>query len=103
MRIYIPKQKHQMLQQWKPLCNACNFESETIPKEATGTSTANYQVWPPFSIEINHHYTQLHFGDGETYTWPIKHNRDTTDRYAFSATTSEQGANPLVLFHSKLA
>ena len=25
----------------------------------------------PFSIEITHHYTRLHFGDGETYTWPI--------------------------------
>ena len=23
----------------------------------------------PFSVEINHHYTRLKFGDGETYTW----------------------------------
>jgi hypothetical protein len=39
----------------------------------------------PFSVEINHHYTRLHFGDGETFTWPITRDRNTSDRYAFSA------------------
>jgi hypothetical protein len=40
----------------------------------------------PFSVEINHHYTRLNFGDGETYTWPIIRDSDTNDRYAFPIT-----------------
>jgi hypothetical protein len=47
----------------------------------------------PFSVEINHHYTRLHFGDGETYTWPIKRNNNTTDRYTFMAMESEDSTN----------
>jgi hypothetical protein len=43
----------------------------------------------PFSVEINHHYTRLNFGDGETYTWPITRDREMNDRYALSATVSE--------------
>jgi len=40
----------------------------------------------PFSVEINHHYTRLNFGDGETYTWPIRRDNETEDRYAFPVT-----------------
>jgi hypothetical protein len=40
----------------------------------------------PFSVEITHHYTRLHFGDGETFTWPVTRNRNSADRYALSAT-----------------
>lgn len=43
----------------------------------------------PFSVEISHHFTHLHFGDGESYTWPTSHNRSTNDRYAFMADASK--------------
>jgi uncharacterized protein YbdZ (MbtH family) len=43
----------------------------------------------PFSVQITHHFTRLHFGDGETYTWPIKHNTMSGNRYAMKADTTE--------------
>ena len=43
----------------------------------------------PFSVQITHHFTRLHFGDGETYTWPISRNITSTDRYAMTADTTE--------------
>jgi hypothetical protein len=47
-----------------------------------------YQVYQEDYLVCSH-YTRLHFGDGESYTWPITRSTSSSDRYAMSTENEE--------------
>lgn len=47
-----------------------------------------------FSVKITCHFRRLHFGDGESFTWPINGNNNSNNQYAMSAMMTAPEATP---------
>jgi hypothetical protein len=47
-----------------------------------------------FSVKITCHFRRLHFGDGESFTWPINCNNNSNNQYAMSAMMTAPEATP---------